>query len=85
MLLRRLIESSPLRLDKLGYFNSLLFPVAAAVRLLGKLAGKTSSDDKVPPGPLNFLFEKIFGLERHVIGRMPLPAGVSLFALLSTR
>ena len=52
---------------------------------LGKLAGKTSSDDKVPPRPLNALFEKIFGLERHVIGRMPFPAGVSLFALLSTR
>ena len=48
-------------------------------------AGKTSSDDKVPPGPLNAMFEKIFGLERHVIGRMPFPAGVSLFALLSTR
>jgi hypothetical protein len=70
---------------KLGYFNSLLFPLAAAVRILGKLAGKTSSDDKVPPRLLNAMFEKIFALERHVVGRMPFPAGVSLFALLSTR
>jgi SAM-dependent methyltransferase len=83
--LRRDAEAAGLRVCKLGFFNSLLFPVAAAVRILGKLAGRTSSDDKVPPGPLNFLFEKIFGLERHVIGRMPFPAGVSLFALLSTR
>jgi 2-polyprenyl-3-methyl-5-hydroxy-6-metoxy-1,4-benzoquinol methylase len=83
--LRRDAEAAGLKVVKLGYFNSLLFPIAAAVRLLGKLAGKTSSDDKVPPGPLNAVFEKIFALERHVIGRMPFPAGISLFALLSTR
>jgi SAM-dependent methyltransferase len=84
-LLRRDAEAAGLKVQKLGFFNSLLFPVAAAVRLAGKLAGSTSSDDKVPPRPLNFIFEKIFGLERHVIGRITLPAGVSLFALLSTR
>jgi SAM-dependent methyltransferase len=83
--LRRDAEAAGLKVRKLGFFNSLLFPIAASVRLLGKLAGRTSSDDQVPPRPLNFLFEKIFGLERHVIGRMPFPAGVSLFALLSTR
>ena len=83
--LRRDAEAAGLKVRKLGYFNSLLFPVAAAVRLLGKLVGKSSSDDKVPPRPLNALFERIFGLERHMVGRVPLPAGVSLFALLSTR
>jgi SAM-dependent methyltransferase len=83
--LRRDAEAAGLRIRKLGYFNSLLFPVAAAVRIAGKIAGRTSSDDNVPPGPLNFIFEKIFGLERYMIGRIPLPAGVSLFALLSTR
>ena len=83
--LRQDAEAAGLKVRKLGYFNSLLFPVAAAVRIIGKVAGKTSSDDKVPPGPLNAMFEKIFGLERYMIGRMPFPAGVSLFALLSTR
>jgi hypothetical protein len=83
--LRRDAEAAGLRVRKLGYFNSLLFPIAAAVRILGNFAGRTSGDDKVPPRPLNFLFEKIFGLERHVIGRLSFPAGVSLFALLSTR
>lgn len=83
--LRQDAEAAGLKVRKLGYFNSLLFPVAAAVRIIGKVAGKTSSDDKVPPGPLNRMFEKIFALERHAIGRMPFPAGVSLFALLSTR
>ena len=83
--LRRDAEAAGLSVRRIGYFNSLLFPLAAGVRLVGKAFGKTSSDDKVPPAPLNRLFTGIFGLERHLVGRLPLPAGVSLFALLSTR
>ncbi|HMG47146.1 MAG TPA: class I SAM-dependent methyltransferase [Allosphingosinicella sp.] len=83
--LRRDAEAAGLKVRKIGFFNSLLFPIAAAVRILGKLRGKTSSDDDLPPRPLNAMFGKVFGLERHLIGRVPFPAGVSLFALLSTR
>jgi SAM-dependent methyltransferase len=83
--LRAVAEAAGLKVRRIGFFNSLLFPLAAAVRLAGKVAGKSSSDDKLPPRPLNSVFEKIFALERHFIGRMPFPAGVSLFALLSTR
>jgi SAM-dependent methyltransferase len=83
--LRRDAEAAGLEVRKIGFFNSLLFPVAAAVRLLGKALGKTESDDRIPARPLNRLFTGIFGLERHLVGRVPLPAGVSLFALLSTR
>ncbi|RST29682.1 class I SAM-dependent methyltransferase [Sphingomonas ginkgonis] len=81
--LRTLIEDSPLRLEKIGYFNSILFPLAAASRLAGKLTGKEDSDDKVPPAPVNRLFEAIFASERHLIGRISLPTGVSLFAVCS--
>ena len=83
--LRAVAESAGLKADRIGYFNSLLFPLAAAVRIAGKLSGKTTSDDEMPPAPLNRLFQGIFGLERHLVGRVPLPAGVSLFALLSPR
>jgi SAM-dependent methyltransferase len=83
--LRGVIEAAGLRAERIGYFNSLLFPLAAAARLAGKLLGKTDSDDKLPPAPLNRLFRAIFGLERHLVGRVPLPAGVSLFALLAPR
>jgi SAM-dependent methyltransferase len=83
--LRRVAEAAGLRVRDIGYFNSLLFPLAAMVRIAGKIAGKSSSDDTLPPRPLNALFERIFGLERHIVGRVQLPAGVSLFALLSTR
>ena len=83
--LRRVAEAAGLRVRRIGYFNSLLFPLAAMVRIAGKMVGKTSSDDTLPPRPLNALFKRIFGLERHMVGRVPFPAGVSIFALLSTR
>lgn len=83
--LRSVAEAAGLRVERIGYFNSLLFPLAAAVRLAGKLVGKDQSDDKLPPAPLNRLFRGIFGLERHLVGRVRLPAGVSLFAIFSTR
>jgi SAM-dependent methyltransferase len=81
--LKRLIEASPLRLDALGYFNSLLFPVAVAERLSSKLRGKDEADLSVPPAPLNAALEGVFAVERHLIGRLPLPPGLSLFAVAS--
>jgi SAM-dependent methyltransferase len=83
--LRRVIEAAGLKAERIGYFNSLLFPLAAAIRLAGKISRKDESDDKMPPAPLNAMFRAIFGLERHLVGRVPLPAGVSLFALLAAR
>lgn len=83
--LRGVVEAAGLNAERLGYFNSLLFPLAAAVRIAGRITGKSESDDKLPPKPLNALFRAIFGLERHLVGRIPMPAGVSLFALLSAR
>lgn len=83
--LRRVIARAGLEPRLLSFFNSLLFPLAAAARIAGKVAGKTSSDDAIPAAPLNRLFTGIFGLERYLVGRVPLPAGVSIVAVLSTR
>lgn len=81
--LRRLIEGSPLKLDKLGYFNSLLFPLAIADRAASKLRGKDEADVKLPSAPLNAALEAVFAAERHLVGRLPLPPGLSLFAVAS--
>jgi SAM-dependent methyltransferase len=81
--LKRLVEGSPLKLDKLGYFNSLLFPLAVAERLSSKLRGKDDADVKLPPRPLNAALEAVFRAERHLVGRLPLPPGLSLFAVAS--
>lgn len=77
------IGDAGLRADRLGYFNSLLFPLAAAARWVGNRTGKDDSDDSPPPAPVNWLFERIFRLERHMVGRVPMPAGVSLITLAS--
>ena len=75
------IAKAGLRHNGLSWFNSLLFPAAVAARLAGKLTGKDDSDDSPPPGPINALFEKIFRVERHLIGRMPLTPGLSILTL----
>ena len=81
--LRQLIEGSPLRLQKIGYFNSLLFPLAIADRIASKLRGKDDADVKLPSAPVNSALETVFAAERHLVGRLPLPPGLSLFAIAS--
>jgi SAM-dependent methyltransferase len=83
--LSQLIENSPMKLERVGYFNSLLFPLAVAERTASKLRGKDNADVKLPPAPVNALFEKVFAAERHLVGRLPLPPGLSLFAVASAR
>ncbi|MDR6853093.1 SAM-dependent methyltransferase [Sphingomonas sp. BE123] len=75
------LDKAGLTWRKLRWFNSLLFPAAVAARVAGKLTGKDDSDDSPPPKPLNWAFEKIFGLERHLLGRVPLPPGLSIIVL----
>ncbi len=81
--LRRVVEAANLKLEMVSYFNSLLFPLAAAGRLAGRITGNKDSDDRLPPGPVNRLFEAVFKLERHALGRVPFPPGVSLVAIVS--
>jgi 2-polyprenyl-3-methyl-5-hydroxy-6-metoxy-1,4-benzoquinol methylase len=81
--LKGLIDGSPLRLEKISYFNSLLFPLAIAERFSSKLRGKDDADVKIPAAPLNSALETIFAAERHFVGRLPLPPGLSLFAVAS--
>jgi SAM-dependent methyltransferase len=83
--LRKLIDASPLQLERIGYFNSLLFPLAVAERAASKLRGRDSADVRLPPAPLNAALERIFEAERYAVGRLPLPPGLSLFAVASAR
>ena len=80
--IRELARDAGYAIELLSPFNSLLFPPIAAVRLLGKLTGKDDSDDAMPSAPVNRTLDLIFGLERSLVGRVPLPFGVSLVAVL---
>jgi len=70
---------------RFSYFNTLLLPPIAAVRWLRRrllVARNSVSDfDDNRPGLINDALAAIFGLERNMVGRFPLPFGVSLMAL----
>jgi SAM-dependent methyltransferase len=80
--IRTLAQDVGYEIELLSPFNSLLFPPIAAVRFVGKLTGKDDSDDAMPASPVNRALDLIFGLERGLIGRVPMPFGVSLVAVL---
>jgi len=79
--LKQLIDRSPLKLEKIGYFNSLLFPLAVAKRVTSKLSGSKDASIGLPSPPVNSALERTFAAERHLIGRVGLPPGLSLFAV----
>jgi SAM-dependent methyltransferase len=83
--LRRLIDASPLCPEAIGYFNSLLFPAAIAMRLASRISAAKGADLGIPPAPLNAALERTFAAERHLVGRIPLPLGLSLFAVASAK
>lgn len=78
-----LVRDCGLKLDRIGYFNSILFPLAVAARMARKLTGKEGKDDALPPAPVNRLFDRLFGAEAYLLGRVPLPPGLSLIAVVS--
>ena len=75
------LEKAGLKARKMRWFNSLLFPLAAASRIAGRITGKDDSDDSPPPKLVNSVFEAIFRAERHLVGRVPMTPGVSIVTL----
>ena len=80
--IRALATAAGYSIELLSPFNSLLFPVIAAARIAGKASGREASDDAMPSAMLNRVLAGVFGAERWLIGRIPLPVGVSLVAIL---
>jgi SAM-dependent methyltransferase len=78
-----------LPLTWISYFNTALFPAVAAVRwsrrLLGRDGASASDFESGRPGAVNELLERVFAAERHLVGRVRLPAGVSLIAVARVR
>jgi SAM-dependent methyltransferase len=80
--LRRVVSSAGYTVRYVSYFNSLLFPLIAGVRLLQRLfGGGQKANSTMPPKRLNQLLTGLFASERHVIGRFSFPFGVSLLLL----
>jgi SAM-dependent methyltransferase len=80
--LKAVFEGAGLPLTRLTYFNTLLFPPIAGVRLLQLLPGVAGGDDeRMPSSGLNALLRKTFAFERKLLARMDLPFGVSILAM----
>lgn len=79
----RRVEEAGFQVHQATYFNTLLFAPIAAVRLLGNLlpGREGGSDMDLPRGGLNELLCRLFAAERHLLTRLSLPFGVSLFLL----
>lgn len=77
-----LVKEAGYKIELISPFNTLLFPPIAAARAIGKMRGDESSDDAMPGDFVNKTLETIFGLESSLIGRVPMPFGVSLVAVL---
>ena len=80
----RLFQFPGVEVEYLGFYNSLLFPPAAIVRMASKLFGRDAQpgDLQVPFGLLNKTLTGIFSLERKLLGRVPLPTGLSLITVV---
>jgi SAM-dependent methyltransferase len=82
--LRRLAAATGLKVVRSGYFNTLLFPLIAVVRVVGKLVGSSADSDAAMPSPrLNAILKNIFSLERHPVRYRLFPFGTSATAILS--
>ncbi|HVT30279.1 MAG TPA: class I SAM-dependent methyltransferase [Lacipirellulaceae bacterium] len=68
----------------LSHYNMLLFPPAAAVRILNKWLPQRDApgDLSVPPQFVNGVLARMMRCEKHLLGRLPLPLGLSLIAAI---
>jgi 2-polyprenyl-3-methyl-5-hydroxy-6-metoxy-1,4-benzoquinol methylase len=78
-----LFDQPNLKIELLSYANMALFPLAMAVRMAQRVIrpNNEKGDMKIPMAPLNWLFHTVYVNERHVLGRIPLPFGLSVVAV----
>jgi SAM-dependent methyltransferase len=78
-------EPAGWRLQRSAHFNSLLLPVAIALRALERFkpsTTKSSLDLWIPPAPLNWALRQPLNLEAAALGHGgSIPAGLSLLAV----
>ncbi|MBC6700483.1 class I SAM-dependent methyltransferase [Hymenobacter puniceus] len=85
--LRQVLQQAGLQLERTSYWNSTLFFPTTAVRLLQRLLVRSRSDipytgdlKQLPPW-LNGLLSRLLKTENTILQHLPLPVGVSVFAI----
>lgn len=81
--LKQKLVSAGFQVEKISYFNSLLFPLVYLVRKLNNLIGRDGTSDVEMPGrSVNYILRKIFGIEKYLLRFCNLPFGVSILAVV---
>lgn len=84
--LKHLITATEFKITRLTYFNSLLFPLAAIVRLKDIVTQKkTATGTNTPPVMINNLLKRIFSLECFWLKKFNFCFGVSILCILSSK
>lgn len=77
--LRTIAKAAGLWPTRVGYYNTVLFPLAVIRRLAEKLLGLHPADDSMLPGSLlNRFLYRAFSLEARSIGNSFFPVGLSV-------
>lgn len=80
----RLVQDAGLEIRRATYWNTVLFPAIATLRLVGKARAQSRSDLEVPPGPAQQrIGSGALAIERRLLRRMDFPFGLSVFVLAS--
>lgn len=66
---------------RVGYFNTLLFPLAIFQRFSSRWLNQGSGADRTPNPLLNSFLQKVFAFECNLLGWMNFPVGLSLYAV----
>lgn len=84
--LRNLARAAGFTVVYLTYFNFILFPVIAGVRIWQRMRGTPTNGNHdaaglefvMPARPTNEILRMLFSSERHLLGKARIPLGVSL-------
>ena len=80
--LARVVAAAGLRMQRISYYNSLLFPVVALVRLGQRLLGREpDTDTRLGSSLANRVLAAVFGFEARLLRWVSFPAGTSLFVI----
>lgn len=82
--LERVLRETGFEIERITYFNSILFPVILVARLIGNMLPvrhSPSGDVSMPGRAANALLTKLFGSERYLLRKANFPVGVSVLAI----
>ncbi|MGE5474763.1 MAG: class I SAM-dependent methyltransferase [Ignavibacteriales bacterium] len=79
------LREAGLKVQKISYFNFILFLPVVIVRMLGKIMARKSnkSDLTYSNSFFNLIFKEMFSFERHLLSCFNLPFGVSIIAIVN--